>query len=131
VRNTPGTDYPAFETPFGRLGIMICADRTSPELVARLKANGADFLVCPSGGMFGPQTNDPILQARSRETALPIVFVHPAEFLVTTPDGEIGSRTILGDTLEIEPAEIGGDRDENDVFYFDVKLPARASSETD
>jgi predicted amidohydrolase len=122
VRNTPGTDYPVFETPYGRMGLMICADRTSPELVGRLKSNGADFILCPSGGMFGPKTNDPIVQARSKENRLPIVFVHPAEFLVTDPDGEIRARTILGDRLEIEATEVGGERDRNEVFFFDVDL---------
>ena len=30
VRNTPGDTSTVFETPYGRLGIMICADRTEP-----------------------------------------------------------------------------------------------------
>jgi predicted amidohydrolase len=127
VRNTPGTEYPVFETPYGRMGLMICADRTSPELVARLKSNGADFILCPSGGMFGPKTNDPIVQARSKENRLSIVFVHPAEFLVTDPEGEIRTRTILGDRLEIETTDVGGERDRNEVFYFDVDLTKPAT----
>ena len=52
-------------------------------------------MICPSGGMFGPKSNDPIVQARSKENQVPIVFVHPAEFLVTGPDGSIRERTIL------------------------------------
>src|SRR5438094_86686 len=72
-RNTPGDRSPVFPTPWGRMGLMICADRTEPELVSRLGAGGADFLVCPSGGMFGSKTNDPIVQARSRENHLPIL----------------------------------------------------------
>jgi predicted amidohydrolase len=122
VRNTPGTELPVFATPYGRMGLMICADRTSRELVGTLRANGAEFILCPSGGMFGPKSNDPIVQARSKENRLPIVFVHPAEFLVTGPDGDIRARTILGDRLEIETAEVGGVRDENEVFYFDLAL---------
>ena len=75
--------------------------------------------------MFGPKSNDPILQARSRETHLPIVFVHPAEFLVTGPDGAILDRTILGNSLLLAPAETGTPKDQNKVFYFD--LPRTAS----
>src|SRR5262245_10398258 len=78
VRNTPGTETPVFRTPLGDLGIMICADRRDPDLVSRLKANGANLLICPSGGMFGPKSNDHILQARSKENGVPILFVHPA-----------------------------------------------------
>ena len=122
VRNTPGDASPVFDTPYGQMGIMICADRTEPTIVRRFCAQGADFLICPSGGMFGPKSNDPIVQKRSEENKIHIVFVHPAEFLVTGPDGSILSRTILGDLLLISPEQAGGEKDENRVFYFDLPM---------
>lgn len=125
VRNTAGDASPVFDTPYGRLGIMICADRTEPTLVRRFCAQGADFLICPSGGMFGSKSNDPIVQKRSEENKVHIVFVHPAEFLVTGPEGTILSRTILGDSLLISPEQEGGEQDENRVFYFDLPLRGR------
>lgn len=128
VRNTPGVEYPVFQTPHGTIGIMICADRREPDLVRQLCRNGAEILLCPSGGMFGPSRNDPIVQARSQENGRHIVFVHPAEFLVTAPDGRIADRTILGDRLEIEPLQIGTDVDSNRVFYFDLPVTPRDSS---
>jgi predicted amidohydrolase len=120
VRNTPGTETPVFETSFGRVGIMICADRRDAGLVRRIRDGGADLLICPSGGMFGPKVNDPILQARSKENKTPIVFVHPAEFLVTSADGEIIVRKVLGDQLEITTSEVGGRNDLNGVFFVDL-----------
>ena len=33
VRNTPGTESSVFETSYGKLGVMICADRTEPGIV--------------------------------------------------------------------------------------------------
>ena len=129
VRNTPGDRSPVFSTqPGSKVGLMICADRRGRELVGRLRQGGADFLLCPSGGMFGSGYNDPVVQARSRETGRYLVFVHPAEFLVTAPDGSIATRTILGDRLLIEPDEVGTDVDKNRVFYFD--LPSAAPAET-
>jgi predicted amidohydrolase len=125
VRNTPGTETPVFDTPFGEIGIMICADRRDPDLVRRLRDGGAELLICPSGGMFGPASNDHILQARSKENGVPIVFVHPAEFLVTDSSGQISARTILGDRLEITAAEVGGSNDTNEVFIFDLPLAAQ------
>jgi predicted amidohydrolase len=124
VRNTPGNVSPVHATPFGRIGVMICADRRDKEIVRRLCEGGADFLLCPSGGMFGPKSNDPILQARSQENRMHIVFVHPAEFLVTGPDGAILQSTVLGDKLLIAPEDIGREKDLNKVFYFDLPLPA-------
>ena len=125
VRNTPGTNMPAFNTDFGRLGMMICADRKHADLVGRIVADGAEFLLCPSGGMFGPKSNDHFLQERSRENKVHIVFVHPCEFLVTGPDGAILSSTLLGDSLLVSPAELGTEKDSNRVFYFDLPIMAK------
>jgi N-carbamoylputrescine amidase len=125
VRNRPGNSSPVFETPFGRVGVLICADRRLRSIARREKQGGADFLLCPSGGMFGPKSNDWILQARSRDTSLPIIFVHPAEFLVTGPGGSILRQTVLGDVLLVPPVEAGKGKDSKGVFYFD--LPAGAS----
>jgi predicted amidohydrolase len=121
-RNTPGDASPLFDTPYGRVGLIICADRTEKTIVRRFCVAGADFLICPSGGMFGPKSNDPIVQSRSRENKIHIIFVHPAEFLVTGPDGSIVKRTILGDRLLISPEQVGGEEDQNRVFYFDLPL---------
>ncbi|MBI3851599.1 MAG: carbon-nitrogen hydrolase family protein [Verrucomicrobia bacterium] len=125
VRNTPGDSSPVFETPYGRVGIMICADRTEPTIVRRFCAAGADFLICPSGGMYGPRSNDPIVRSRSRENKIPIVFVHPAEFLVTGPDGNDLANTLVGNRLEISADQVGSDKDENRIFYFELPLQRR------
>lgn len=122
VRNTAGREAPVFETEYGKLGVMICADRRTPGIVRTLCDNGADFLICPSGGMFGPKSNDHILQARSKENGKHIIFVHPAEFLVTAPDGSIVQQTVLGDKLLIGPDEAGKEADSQRVFYFDLPL---------
>lgn len=122
VRNTPGDESSVFDTPYGRIGVMICADRTESHIVRRFCARGADFLICPSGGMFGPQKNDPILVARSRENGVYITFVHPAEFLVTAPGGRIETAELFGDVLLIDPAHAGTNVDSKAVRYFDVPL---------
>jgi len=130
VRNTPGRQSPVFETSFGKVGIMICADRRFPDMVKRFCDQGADFLICPSGGMFGPKKNDSILQDRSRENRTYIVFVHPAEFLVTAPDGTVVQQTVLGDKLVIPPEQIGTDADSKRVFYFDLPLGSHTPTTT-
>ena len=122
VRNTPGKSSLVFDTPYGRVGLMICADRTEQEIVRRFCDAGAEFLICPSGGMFGPKRNDPIVQSRSKENRIYIVFVHPAEFLVTGPDGSIVERTILGKVLFIPREQAESETDQNRVFYFDLPL---------
>jgi predicted amidohydrolase len=122
VRNTAGNASLVHDTPFGKVGLMICADRTDAELVRRFRTNGADFLLCPSGGMFGPKSNDPIVQARSKENQVAIVFVHPAEFLVTDPAGAVRERVLLGDRLEVGKDQIDGEEDKRRICYFDLPL---------
>jgi predicted amidohydrolase len=124
VRNTPGDVSRVFDTPYGKVGVMICADRTESGIVRGFCARGADFLICPSGGMFGPVKNDPILVARSRENHVTIVFVHPAEFLVTVPGGQIATVELFGDVLEIAPGDQGQAVDSSAVRYFDLALSA-------
>ena len=121
-RNTAGSESPVFETAHGRLGIMICADRHQPEIAGAFARDGAGLVLCPSGGTFGPQRNDPVVQARSRETGLPVVFVHPAEFLVTGPDGGNLACALVGDRLLVSPEEVGGPADPARLFCEDVPL---------
>lgn len=124
-RNTPGKVSSVFDTPYGKIGVMICADRTDAGIVRRFCDNGADFLICPSGGMFGPKSNDHIVQARSKENQKYVVFVHPAEFLVTSPDGTAIQATVLGDQLLVAPDEVGTGKDSQRVFYFALPLERR------
>lgn len=128
VRNRAGDESLVFDTPFGRVGVMICADRTEPDIVRRYREQGAEFLLCPSGGMFGPDKNDPIVQARSRENKLPILFVHPAEFLATHSDGTIAAQTLLGDRLEIAPNDIGTAADSKQTLFFELPLAGNLKS---
>jgi N-carbamoylputrescine amidase len=131
VRNTAGTESRVLDTRFGKIGVMICADRTEAPIVGGFCARGARLLVCPSGGMFGPVRNDPIMQARSRENWVPIVFVHPAEFLVTGPDGHIVQAEVFGDRLLIDPADEGRAVDSGAIRYVDLPLPTAARLDTD
>ena len=121
-RMTPGAESPVFATEYGKLGVVICADRRNSGLVNRICSNGADFIVIPSGGMSGPKDNDPILQSRSRENGKYIVFVHPKEFLVTTPDGTVARQEMLGTQKTVQPAEFDSEVDSKSVFYFDLPL---------
>jgi hypothetical protein len=52
LRFSPGDDLPVFDTEWGKMGVLICADRRWPEpaRVARLK--GARITLIPSYGMW-------------------------------------------------------------------------------
>jgi predicted amidohydrolase len=47
---TPGTDYPVFETRFGKVGLMICYDGFFPEVARQLSIRGAEVIAFPVAG---------------------------------------------------------------------------------
>lgn len=122
VRNTAGDACPTFDTPYGKLGVMICADRRYPEVTAGLIQSGAEFILIPSGGMWGPAKNDHHVRARSRQSGVPIVFVHPIEWLVTGPDGTIWDRDFRGHTMDTKPEDVDTHNDPKGVFLFDLPI---------
>ena len=48
----PGSDYPVFDTRFGRLGMMICYDGFFPEVARELTNNGAEVIAWPVWGCY-------------------------------------------------------------------------------
>jgi predicted amidohydrolase len=46
----PGSDYPVFDTRFGKLGIMICYDGFFPEVARQLSNRGAEVIAWPVWG---------------------------------------------------------------------------------
>ncbi len=128
VRHTPGTACPAFRAPGGTVGMLICADRSRPDLYEGLCEDGADFILCLSGGGYGPK-NDGHMQDRSKLYGKYIIFVHPAQFLVTAPDGTIADNQMHGvpgekfrDYMSIPRDQAGTANDRNGVYYFDLPV---------
>lgn len=64
----PGTEYPVFNTRFGKLGMIICFDVFVPEVARNVAANGAEIIALPIWG------GDPIL-ARARAIENQIILV--------------------------------------------------------
>ncbi|MFI6346056.1 carbon-nitrogen hydrolase family protein [Streptomyces sp. NPDC050560] len=57
-----GDDWPVYETPFGRVGMLICYDKMWPESTRELMLRGADLLVMSTAwpmvnGEQDPETN--------------------------------------------------------------------------
>ncbi len=46
----PGSDYPVFETRFGKVGMMICYDGFFPEVARELSNRGAEVIAWPVWG---------------------------------------------------------------------------------
>ena len=44
----PGSGFAAFDTPVGRLGLMLCYDKLFPEAARSLVLDGAEIIACPA-----------------------------------------------------------------------------------
>ncbi len=100
-----GTQARAFETPFGRCGILICNDRWNPLLAGILKADGARFLTIPSFGSTSQAQDDAVL-ARSVENGIPVVEANVGVTLIAS-GGKI----------------VAVDRKRTGITYAEIEIP--------
>lgn len=100
-----GDDYPVFDTPFGKVGILICYDRQHPEPARILALKGAQVLLVPSYGSYTDREgwNTVLLRTRAYENGFPLVFCHPFQSILIDKNGEIKA---LGNSGEIVYYEI-------------------------
>ena len=85
--NRTGSSLRAFDTPFGRAGIVICNDRWNPMIARTLVLDGAQLLLIPSYGLKEQSQNRTVL-ARARENGVPIVEANVGMNLIISK-GEI------------------------------------------
>ena len=65
---SPGSEYPVFDTDFGRVAMMICWDVSYPEVARELAAKGAEVILMPIAG-----GNEILVRARAIENQLHLV----------------------------------------------------------
>jgi predicted amidohydrolase len=90
----PGTEYPVFDTKFGRVGIVICADFNFPEPARILALNGAELILCPTLGMDygGEHMGEMRMRVRAFDSA---VYVAASMYASKRADGP-GRSCIVG-----------------------------------
>lgn len=88
---TPGDDLPVFDTQYGKLGIIICADRRWPEHARILRLRGARALLMPTYGMHH-QKNQEWMQTRAYENEMWVMFNHPKQVFIYNPNGDLEAK---------------------------------------
>jgi predicted amidohydrolase len=91
VRYAPGQALPTFDLDFGRVGVVICADRRWPESVRTVCLKGAKLVLMPTYGMWH-EDNEWWMRTRSYENQSWICFCHPSVSLVTDPAGAVAAK---------------------------------------
>jgi len=120
----PGQTIRPVEAPFGRVGVMVCADARLPEIPATLAARGATLMLQPTAWVnagtpaqrWNPQP-DFLIAARAAEFGVPIASA--SKWGVEGPTTFVGSSLICDANgrilVQAEPAE-------TTVLVADVEL---------
>lgn len=87
--NRLGKRSRAFDTPFGRAGMVICNDRWNPDIARIPVLDGARYLLIPSFGSRSREQDRAVL-ARARENGVPIVEANVGVTLIVNK-GEIAA----------------------------------------
>lgn len=95
---TPGSDYPVFDTDFGRIGILICWDFVFPETFRIMRLEGAEIVFLPIAGDPGARHFDTITRARALDNGVYLVasVSDGAASRIVNPDGEVIAETTDG-----------------------------------
>jgi predicted amidohydrolase len=95
---TPGSEYPVFDTDFGRIGILICWDMFFPETVRILRLEGANIVFVPIAGDPGAQHYDVATRARALDNGVYLVTSvgEGRASRIVNPDGEVMAETTEG-----------------------------------
>ena len=87
--NRIGKKLRAFDTPFGRAGMLICNDRWNPLIARAIVLDGAQALYIPTFGNRSKAQNEAVV-TRARENGVPIVQANVGQNLIVNK-GEIAA----------------------------------------
>lgn len=95
---TPGNDYPVFDTDFGRIGILVCWDYYFPEPARILRLKGAEMVFLPIAGDPGARHWDVTSRARALDNGVYLVAATSEghDSRIIDPDGEVVAETTDG-----------------------------------
>jgi predicted amidohydrolase len=129
LRFSPGEDLPVFDTAWGKLGVLICADRRWPETARVLRLRGARITLVPSYGMWHID-NEWWMRTRSYENENFLAFAHPNVAFVTDPKGNVIAKmqsNVPGILVcDVDLSQVTENRHLNDrrpELYKDLALP--------
>jgi predicted amidohydrolase len=125
-----GESLPVWPTPWGPVGIMICADRRWPETARTLRLKGAKLILNPTYGMHHLD-NEWWMRTRGYENQCFIAFTHPQVGFVVGPKGGLVAKRdedpgVLLCSIDLRAAKDDNHlRDRRPELYQAITAPKR------
>ncbi len=121
---TPGTEYKAFDTKFGRMGIMVCADGRVPEIARILSLDGAKVII-DLVNLTAAAAQPSALMNQQYAFILQVRAMENGSWLLVSDKAGLEAKTAsyLGRSMAINPkGEIVADAspDKQEILYVDV-----------
>ena len=102
---TPGHELRPFDTPFGRVGFLICGDRGVLDNFRTLGVQGAQIIFIPMDGGYDPN-NLAMLQCRAAENSCCIVIANTHGSGIIRPDGDILHERYESECVSVQRVEL-------------------------
>ena len=105
---TPGSDYPVFDTEFGRVGMLICWDNWFVEPMRILRLKGAEMVFLPLAGETEEHW-DVISRARAIDNGLYIIssITHVGGSRVVNPAGQVVAEAAGDYNMAVADVDLG------------------------
>jgi len=123
---TPGSAYPVFETDFGRVGMLVCADGRLPEIARSLAVGGAQIIVDMTAWVSGGRSAAELTSSQ-REYLMPCRAAENGVWVVAADKCGVEAESIVycGRSCVIDPhgryvASLGPDEEE--TLVYDVRI---------
>jgi predicted amidohydrolase len=105
---TPGNDLPVFETEIGHVGVLICYDMMTPEVMRTLALKGADLICWPSLGYgWWDEAGDFTIRSRAHDNQVYLLGALPTHSCIVDPYGDViasaGMEPLVQIQAEINP----------------------------
>jgi len=116
----PGADLPVFDTPIGKIGLLICWDIVFPEPFAVLALKGAQIVFQPTFGHWH-ESDDVTARSRAMDWSVPVaVSMWGGCACIIDAAGNFAARTgRVGDSIALAPLDLAASR--KWLFFKDTR----------